>query len=65
MPSPGIHLGGMMFCCKHAVRAMLQGDGGSIVDFSSAASFNFDPVISFAYSVGQGGDQFADQGLCR
>jgi NAD(P)-dependent dehydrogenase (short-subunit alcohol dehydrogenase family) len=50
-----IHLGGMMFCCKHAVRAMLRGDGGSIVNFSSAASFNFDPVISFAYSSDKAG----------
>lgn len=50
-----IHLGGMMFCCKHAVRAMLKSGGGSIVNFSSAASMNHDEMISFAYSAAKAG----------
>ena len=50
-----VHLKGMMFCCKHAVRAMIPNGGGSIVNFSSAASFNYDPMISFAYSSAKAG----------
>lgn len=49
------HLKGMMFCCKHAVRAMLSTGGGAIVNFSSAASINYDPLISFAYSSAKAG----------
>lgn len=49
------HLKGMMFCCKHAVRAMLPTGGGAIVNFSSAASINYDPLISFAYSSAKAG----------
>ena len=50
-----IHLKGMMFCCKHAVRAMLPTGGGAIVNFSSTASINYDPLISFAYSSAKAG----------
>jgi NAD(P)-dependent dehydrogenase (short-subunit alcohol dehydrogenase family) len=49
------HLKGMMFCCKHAVRAMLATGGGAIVNFSSTASINYDPLISFAYSSAKAG----------
>lgn len=49
------HLKGMMFCCKHAVRAMLPNGGGSIVNFSSTASINYDPLISFGYSAAKAG----------
>lgn len=49
------HLKGMMFCCKHAVRAMVPTGGGSIVNFSSTASINYDPLISFAYSSAKAG----------
>ena len=49
------HLKGMMFCCKHAVRAMLPTGGGAIVNFSSTASMNFDPMISLAYSSAKAG----------
>ena len=49
------HLKGMMFCCKHAVRAMLPTGGGAIVNFSSTASINYDPLISFAYSSAKAG----------
>lgn len=51
----GVHLGGMMFCCKHAVRAMVPTGGGAIVNFSSTASINYDPLISFAYSSAKAG----------
>ena len=49
------HLKGMMFCCKHAARAMSETGGGSIVNFSSTASLNFDPLISLAYSAAKAG----------
>jgi NAD(P)-dependent dehydrogenase (short-subunit alcohol dehydrogenase family) len=49
------HLKGMMFCCKHAVRAMLPSGGGAIVNFSSTASMNYDPFISFGYSAAKAG----------
>jgi NAD(P)-dependent dehydrogenase (short-subunit alcohol dehydrogenase family) len=49
------HLKGMMFCCKHAARAMLRNGSGSIVNFSSTASMNYDPLISFGYSAAKAG----------
>jgi NAD(P)-dependent dehydrogenase (short-subunit alcohol dehydrogenase family) len=49
------HLKGMMFCCKHAARAMLRNGSGSIVNFSSTASINYDPLISFGYSAAKAG----------
>lgn len=49
------HLKGMMFCCKHAVRAMVPTGGGAIVNFSSTASINYDPLISLAYSSAKAG----------
>ena len=66
------HLKGMMFCCKHAVRAMLPSGGGAIVNFSSTASMNYDPLISLAYSSAKAGinsltkgfaGQFGAQGI--
>jgi NAD(P)-dependent dehydrogenase (short-subunit alcohol dehydrogenase family) len=45
----------MMFCCKHAARAMTPTGGGSIVNFSSTASINYDPLISLAYSSAKAG----------
>jgi NAD(P)-dependent dehydrogenase (short-subunit alcohol dehydrogenase family) len=50
-----VHLRGMMFCCKHAARAMVSTGGGAIVNFSSAASINYDPLISYAYSSAKAG----------
>lgn len=50
-----VHLKGMMFCCKHAARAMAQTGSGSIVNFSSTASINYDPLISMAYSSAKAG----------
>jgi NAD(P)-dependent dehydrogenase (short-subunit alcohol dehydrogenase family) len=51
-----VHLLGMMLCTKHAVRAMqLNGGGGAIVNFSSLASFNADPLISPVYAAAKAG----------
>jgi len=61
-----------MFCCKHAVRSMLPSGGGAIVNFSSTASMNYDPLISLAYSSAKAGinsltkgfaGQFGAQGI--
>lgn len=49
-----VHLQGTLFTNKHAVRVMSE-RGGSIVNFSSAASFNIDEKISFAYSAAKAG----------
>jgi NAD(P)-dependent dehydrogenase (short-subunit alcohol dehydrogenase family) len=50
-----VHLRGMLFCSKHAVRAMLPNGSGAIVNFSSLASFNADPLISHVYSAAKAG----------
>src|SRR5439155_25955328 len=50
-----VHLRGMLFCTKHAVRAMLPTGGGAIVNFSSLASFNADPLISPVYAAAKAG----------
>jgi NAD(P)-dependent dehydrogenase (short-subunit alcohol dehydrogenase family) len=51
-----VHMLGMMLCTKHAVRAMLlKGGGGAIVNFSSLASFNADPLISPVYAAAKAG----------
>lgn len=57
------HLKGMMFCCKHAVRAMLPNRGGSIVNFSSTASINYDPLISVGYSAAKAGINSLTKGI--
>jgi NAD(P)-dependent dehydrogenase (short-subunit alcohol dehydrogenase family) len=49
-----VHLRGMFFCTKHAIRAM-TGAGGAIVNFSSLASFNADPLISPVYAAAKAG----------
>jgi NAD(P)-dependent dehydrogenase (short-subunit alcohol dehydrogenase family) len=46
-----VHLRGTFLTNKHAVRAMLSAGGGAIVNFSSAASFNVDALISPVYSA--------------
>lgn len=50
-----VHLRGMLFCTKHAIRAMLPTKGGAIVNFSSLASFNADPLISPVYAAAKAG----------
>jgi NAD(P)-dependent dehydrogenase (short-subunit alcohol dehydrogenase family) len=50
-----VHLRGTFLTNKHAVRAMLSVGGGAIVNFSSAASFNVDALISPVYSAAKAG----------
>ena len=50
-----VHLRGMFLCTKHAIRAMLRNGGGAIVNFSSLASYNTDPVISPVYAAAKAG----------
>ncbi|MEU1515140.1 SDR family oxidoreductase [Streptomyces sp. NPDC005811] len=50
-----VHLLGTLLTNKHAVRVMAPADGGAIVNFSSAASFNTDKLISMAYSAAKAG----------
>src|SRR5260370_7704249 len=50
-----VHLRGTWLCNKHAVRAMLSGGGGAIVNFSSVASLNADDAISMVYSAAKAG----------
>jgi NAD(P)-dependent dehydrogenase (short-subunit alcohol dehydrogenase family) len=50
-----VHLKGMLFCTKHAVRAMLPTSGGAIVNFSSLASYNADLMISPVYAAAKAG----------
>jgi NAD(P)-dependent dehydrogenase (short-subunit alcohol dehydrogenase family) len=50
-----VHLGGMMMCTKHAIRAMAPGGGGAIVNFSSVGSLNGIAFISAAYAAAKAG----------
>lgn len=50
-----VHLKGMLFCTKHAIRAMLPTGGGAIVNFSSLASYNTDLLISPVYAAAKAG----------
>jgi NAD(P)-dependent dehydrogenase (short-subunit alcohol dehydrogenase family) len=42
---------GVMLCCKHAVRAMAQGGGGSIVNLSSVSSLNVESRTPDIYAA--------------
>lgn len=49
-----VHLDGTFFGCRHAIPAMKQGEGGSIINMSStAALLGISPY--FAYSAAKGG----------
>ena len=51
-----VHLRGTLLCSKHAVRAMkAAGNGGAIVNISSAASMNADAGISMVYAAAKSG----------
>lgn len=50
-----VNLGGMMMCCKHAIRSMVPTDGGVIVNFSAVASMNGASFISAAYAGAKAG----------
>lgn len=49
------HLLGMLLCSKHAIRAMVPGGGGAIVNFSSVASLNADLQPSLPYAAAKAG----------
>lgn len=49
-----VHIGGMMMCTKHAIRAM-EPNGGAIVNFSSVGSLNGVSFISAAYAAAKAG----------
>ncbi len=49
------NLRGVMFCMKHAVRAMLPGGGGSIVNFTSVAGVNGEQMAPLAYTAAKAG----------
>jgi NAD(P)-dependent dehydrogenase (short-subunit alcohol dehydrogenase family) len=51
------NLRGVMFCMKHAVRAMLPTGGGSIVNFTSVAAINAEQMAPLAYTAAKAGVQ--------
>jgi NAD(P)-dependent dehydrogenase (short-subunit alcohol dehydrogenase family) len=46
-----VNLKGLMFCCKHAVRAMAPTGTGSIVNITTAGVFGIEDRASFVYSA--------------
>ncbi|MCB2073663.1 MAG: SDR family oxidoreductase [Novosphingobium sp.] len=46
-----VNLRGLMFCCKHAIRAMAKGGGGSIVNITSAGVLGVEDRASIVYSA--------------
>lgn len=46
-----VNLRGLMFCCKHAIRAMVPNGGGSIVNVTSAGVFGIEDRASIVYSA--------------
>lgn len=66
-----VNLKGLFFCCKHAIPAMLDSGGGSIVNISSAAGLR-GYGMSLPYAVGKAGvihltttaaNQYTEQGI--
>jgi NAD(P)-dependent dehydrogenase (short-subunit alcohol dehydrogenase family) len=49
------NLRGVMFCMKHAVRAMLPTGGGAIVNFTSVAGINGEHLAPLPYSAAKAG----------
>ncbi len=49
------NLRGVMFCMKHAVRAMMPNGGGSIVNFTSVAGINGEHLAPLPYSAAKAG----------
>jgi NAD(P)-dependent dehydrogenase (short-subunit alcohol dehydrogenase family) len=50
-----VNLGGVLLCCKHAVRVMLPRGGGSIVNFSSVGALNAEERAPVVYSAAKAG----------
>jgi NAD(P)-dependent dehydrogenase (short-subunit alcohol dehydrogenase family) len=59
-----VNLKGAFFCCKHAVPALRQGGGGSIINVGSINGYAGAPHI-FAYSVSKGGLLTLTRNLAR
>jgi NAD(P)-dependent dehydrogenase (short-subunit alcohol dehydrogenase family) len=49
------NLRGVMFCCKHAVRAMLPTGGGAIVNFTSVGGINGEVLAPLSYTAAKAG----------
>lgn len=49
------NLRGVMFCCKHAARAMAPTGGGSIVNFTSVAGINGEDLAPLPYTAAKAG----------
>jgi NAD(P)-dependent dehydrogenase (short-subunit alcohol dehydrogenase family) len=51
-----VNLRGLLFCCKHGIRAMLQGGGGSIVNVTTAGAIDAaEEQASVVYSAAKAG----------
>jgi NAD(P)-dependent dehydrogenase (short-subunit alcohol dehydrogenase family) len=46
-----VNLRGVLLCCKHAVRAMVPGGGGAIVNVTSVGALNAETMASIPYSA--------------
>ena len=50
-----VNLRGLMFCCKHAIRAMAKGGGGSIVNIASVLGITTAGLPQAAYASSKAG----------
>jgi NAD(P)-dependent dehydrogenase (short-subunit alcohol dehydrogenase family) len=50
-----VNLKGVLLCMKHAIRAMLQGAGGSIVNISSVGAINVEKLAPVMYMGAKAG----------
>jgi NAD(P)-dependent dehydrogenase (short-subunit alcohol dehydrogenase family) len=50
-----VNLRGVLFCCKHGMRAMLKTGGGSIVNVSSVSSLNTERRTAIVYAAAKSG----------
>src|ERR1700712_1826953 len=58
-----VNLRGLMLCCKHAIRAMRQNGGGSIINISSVGAFNTEDRSSIAYAAAKAGVHSATKSI--
>jgi NAD(P)-dependent dehydrogenase (short-subunit alcohol dehydrogenase family) len=50
-----VNLRGVLLCCKHGVKAMVAGGGGSIVNVTSVGALNAEEIASIPYSAAKAG----------
>jgi NAD(P)-dependent dehydrogenase (short-subunit alcohol dehydrogenase family) len=50
-----VNLRGVLLCCKHGIKAMLPGGGGSIVNVTSVGALNAEEIASIPYSAAKAG----------